>query len=175
MALPSLLDELTRHDEWADATLWRAVVDGGEPVYDDPAYGDKVRGWLHHIHLVQHAFLGVWRGEPFQLVELSEFADAAALREWGREGHAAIAAHLGSVDESELRRELELPWREHFEAERDTKLEPVNVEQSIVQVAMHSAHHRGQVAARSSEAGREAPLIDFIAWVWDGREDARWD
>ncbi len=50
----------------------------------------------------------------------------------------------------------------------------VCVGQSAVQVAMHSTHHRGQVAARLRELGVEPPMVDFIVWVWIGKPAAEW-
>jgi len=44
----------------------------------------------------------------------------------------------------------------------------------VLQVAMHSSHHRGQVARRLRELGVESPLTDYIAWIWMSRPVADW-
>jgi uncharacterized damage-inducible protein DinB len=49
------------------------------------------------------------------------------------------------------------------------------VAECLLQLALHSAHHRGQVAAWLREAGGEPPLTDFIAWVWMRRPAPTWD
>ena len=40
---------------------------------------------------------------------------------------------------------------------------------------MHSTYHRGQVNVRLRELGGEPQLVDFIAWVWEGKPRAVWD
>ena len=52
---------------------------------------------------------------------------------------------------------------------------PATVAECLLQLALHSAHHRGQVAAWLREAGGEPPLTDFIAWIWTGRPAPAWD
>jgi uncharacterized damage-inducible protein DinB len=165
------LRDLARHLGWADAALWTAVL------ASDAARGDEtIRLWLHHVHTVQHAFLRSWRGEPrpFELPELAAFADPTAIARWGREAHAGIGAFLQAAGAEELARELRLPWAEGLELARDRRIEHPSLAHTAVQVAMHSAHHRGQVAVRLRELGGEPPLIDFIAWLWWGRPEADW-
>ena len=47
--MPSYLEELYAHQEWADAEHWRAL-EAHPPALEDKAIRDR----LHHIHLVQH-------------------------------------------------------------------------------------------------------------------------
>lgn len=51
----------------------------------------------------------------------------------------------------------------------------VTVGESVVQLAILSAHHRGQAATRLSELGGSPPLNDFIYWIWSGRPEAEWE
>lgn len=46
--------------------------------------------------------------------------------------------------------------------------------ETMIQVAMHSQYHRGQINTRLRELGAEPPLVDYIAWIWFGRPDAAW-
>jgi len=46
--------------------------------------------------------------------------------------------------------------------------------ETLMPVASHSTHHRGQVCARIRELGSEPPLTDFIAWIWSSRPAASW-
>lgn len=162
-------NDLVEHLQWADAEIWRAVLTQSEGAVDP-----KVHFWLHHIHTVQHAFLSVWRGEDLDLPEESDFSDALALARWGREAHAGLRDYLFGADEATLNRELEFPWSEQLEEKWGKTLAPVTLAQTAVQVAMHSTHHRGQVAARLRELGGEPPQMDFLAWLWWGRPAARW-
>ena len=44
----------------------------------------------------------------------------------------------------------------------------------MIQVTIHSTHHRGQFNARLRQVGGEPPLVDYIAWVCFGRPPAEW-
>ncbi len=172
MRSTDLLGDLVRHAEWADATMWHTVLGalGEEP----QALDSKVEFWLHHIHVVQHAFPRMWRGEPLEFPEIGDFADPQALARWGREGHAELQQYLSDAADAELEREFEVPWTEELKERWNRPIQPVNVAQSAVQVVMHSTHHRGQLASRLREQGAEPPMVDFIAWVWFGRPEAQW-
>ena len=45
----------------------------------------------------------------------------------------------------------------------------------MIQVAMHTAYHRGQINTRVRELGGEPKLVDFIAWIWYGKPKADWN
>jgi len=140
----------------------------------EAALDSKVEYWLHHIHLVQHVFLHLWRSEPVGLPELSEFPDPPSLARWGRTAHEGVQSFLADADDAELQRELVFPWAAEMEEKWKRPIQPVRLEQSAVQVAMHSAHHRAQIATRLRELGTEPPLTDFIAWLWWDKPDAEW-
>lgn len=163
------IHDLILHAEWADATLWGTLLGDTETLYDS-----RVESWQHHIHTVQHAFHHLWRGEALDLPEISSFQDVHALARWGREGHASIQEFLAGAEPSLLQGPLAIPWTKHVEERLGKPAGPVTIEQSALQVAMHSAHHRAQVAARVRELGGEPPLTDFIAWLWLGRPTAKW-
>ena len=46
--------------------------------------------------------------------------------------------------------------------------------ESLVQVAMHTTYHRGQVATQIRALGGEPPLTDFVAWIWIGKPEPSW-
>lgn len=162
-------EDLVRHMEWADATLWGIVLaDDGAP--RDP----RVETWLHHVHEVHHAFLGVWRGKAFRPSDPRDFDGPVAIARWGRDAHAQIGVHLGTVNDAAWDSELEIPWAEELTEEWGGPIGPVTLRQSVLQLALHTAHHRGQVTARLRELGCEPPLIDFIAWLWRNRPPVMW-
>ena len=155
------------HMEWADSTLWSAIR-------PSEATDSKLFVCLHHIHLVQHAFLSLWRGEALELPEPSTFADAAALAEWGREAHGDIQRFVATAESQTLERVLEIPWTEELTARLRGPIASVSVQQSVLQVAMHSVHHRGQVALLLRDLEVKPPMFDFIVWLWRGRPQAEW-
>ena len=163
------LIELARHMAWADATVWDSVLRSESGRSDA-----RIRMWLYHIHTVQQAFVQLWRGELPRFTEPIAFADAHALCQWGREGHEACQAFLAHATPETLAREVRVPWAAEIEQTWNRKLSHPTLAQTATQVAMHSAHHRGQVSVRLRELGGEPPVSDFIAWVWWGQPPASW-
>ena len=53
-------------------------------------------------------------------------------------------------------------------------VQPATVEESVIQIVLHTAHHRAQLCTRLREPGVEPPLVDFIAWVWQGKPGPVW-
>lgn len=53
-------------------------------------------------------------------------------------------------------------------------MQPATVEESVIQIVLHTAHQRAQLCTRLRELGAEPPLVDFIAWVWQGKPDPVW-
>jgi uncharacterized damage-inducible protein DinB len=44
----------------------------------------------------------------------------------------------------------------------------------MLQVALHSVHHRAQVSMRLRELAAAPPQVDYIDWLWRGRPAAEW-
>src|ERR1044072_7810529 len=87
MNKPALID-FYKHMEWADATVWRAAL-----TLENARTDVKLREAFHHLHLVQRAFLRVWRDEPRD-APYPTFEDTAALRQWGQTYYAEADAQL---------------------------------------------------------------------------------
>jgi uncharacterized damage-inducible protein DinB len=157
---------LFSHSEWADALVWRSILDSG--------HGDtELRRKLHHLHMVQWAYLHIWRGEQIQPREASTFPTLGAMSAWAREYYRELSSYLSGVAESDLDRQLEVPWAERL-VERFGTARAATWSETVLQVVLHSSHHRGQLLRRLRELGSEAPLTDFIAWIWMGRPEADW-
>lgn len=162
------LTELYRHMEWADAAVWVAVLasDGGQA-------DAKLRDYLYHLHLVQRAFLRVWRNEPLP-TQMPTFDDAQSLMQWGRAYHGEARAHLETLSDERLSETFIMPWAGMVENQLGRKPEPSTLGDTVLQVNLHSLYHRGQVNARLKEVGGAPPLVDYIAWIWLGRPAANW-
>lgn len=160
--------ELFRHMEWADAATWSAV-NATAPAQRDRTVMER----LHHIHVVQHIYLGMWLGSPERGRELADFADLAEVRRWARAGHADLAAYLGDLDPQTLSSPVTFPWAEQL-VTWFGEARPATVQETMIQVLMHTAHHRGQLCTRIRELGGEPPLVDFVAWLWMGRPEPAW-
>lgn len=167
--LPQELRGLVRHMEWADALVWQSVL--GLP----QAHSDtRLREVLHHVHLVQWAYLRIWRDEPMDLPDLSGFEGLNAIHAWGREYYGQVIEYVDGLEAEALERQIEFPWAEQL-VERFGGAQSATLAETIFQIASHTAYHRGQVNARVRELGGEPPLADFIAWIWMGKPNAEWE
>ena len=161
--MPSYLDELYGHQEWADAEHWRAL-EAHAPALADQA----IRERLHHIHLVQSAFLWVvgQRTAQFVITKAEDYSNMADLKAFARKVHTELAAMLDAMDDH-MAEKAEVPW---FQPPLK-----ISVRHALMQAAMHSHYHRGQNATRLRELGGAPPMTDFIVWVRNGQPNARWE
>ena len=151
-----MLQSLFAHQAWADAAILKAV--GGHP----GAFADEeVRKWLHHIVFVQAFFLALCQARAFDQERAKQVPDT--LEQMERlfdEAHAEGAAFTARLNEAELARTIEFPVMKEFRPP---------VRDALVQVAMHSEHHRAQVAMRLRALGGKPPVLDYILWVRSGK------
>ena len=152
------LIDLTRHCIWADDRLWRAVLDHSGARLDA-----AILERFHHIHLVQYVFVSIVRDEAVD-PEKGRDLGIEELREWGLASAITLHELARLIPDDELEVHFEVPWF------RDPPIE-ISRGEAILQACMHSAHHRGQNAARLRELGGEPPILDYIYWIWKGRPD----
>jgi uncharacterized damage-inducible protein DinB len=162
------LTDLYRHMEWADAVTWTSVF-ASESGHKDA----KLRDYLYHLHLVQHAFLRAWRGEQSE-TPYPTFNDAESLMLWGRNYYGEAFAHLETLNDEKLSKPMPLPWATMVEKQLGRAPEKSTVGETVFQVALHSLYHRGQINARLRDVGGEPALVDYIAWIWLGRPSPDW-
>ena len=156
------LHELYSHQEWADAEHWRAFEAFPAALADR-----TLRERLHHIHLVQSAFLWVvgTRAAQFAITKVEDYADMAELKAFARKYHSEMAM-LGGIDEARLAESVEVPW---FQPPLK-----ISVRHALTQAAMHSHYHRGQNATRLRELGKAPPGTNFIEWLRQGQPTPLW-
>src|ERR1700752_2365111 len=143
------LKDLYRHMEWADAEVWRAVL-GSSPASAD----EKLRQTFYHLHLVQHAWLGAWRGVP-GIPRFPTFDDVHSLRDWGRDYYQEIFPHLDGLTDDKISGPMQLPWADFVERELGRPPGPISIAETMLQIPMHSQYHRGQINARLRAVGGE--------------------
>lgn len=159
-----LIRDLYRHMDWADATVWNAVE------ACDAALSDEyIHHTLHHIHATQHAFLSYWLARDVSHSRPSEFQDLSQIRSWSLPVYTDAVDFLDRLRDEDLARQAEVPWARYFARLMGREAAPTTLGETLFQVAMHSAYHRGQVNRRLRELGGEPPLVDYIAWLWAGR------
>lgn len=160
--------DLYRHMAWADATVWEMVQ--ANPAARDDA---KVRDVLYHVHLVQHAFLRTWRGEPRD-TPFPTFAEPSGLMQWAIDFHRDAGTHLATMAEGAFAAPMPLAWADMVAAAIGRPPALTTFGDTVLQVPLHSLHHRAQVNARLRELGMTPTIIDYIAWIWFGRPAAVW-
>jgi uncharacterized damage-inducible protein DinB len=162
------LTDLYRHMEWADAAVWTSVF-----THEGGPTDLKLRDYFYHLHMVQRAFLRIWRGEPRD-TPFPKFDDAKPLMLWGRTYYSEAFNHLGTLNDNNLSKLMPVPWAAMVERRLGRAPETTTVGETALQVALHSQYHRGQINARLREIGGTPPLVDYIAWVWLNRPAADW-
>lgn len=156
--------DLFHHMQWADEEVWRAVL-----TCEDACVDATIQGLLLHLHVVQRAFLAVWKARQLTFPDPSEFHSIAELHAWTATYYAEARAFLEAVDEDALSRRVMMPWANELAKELGRQPESPTMAETMVQVTSHSTYHRGQVNARLRAVGGQPPLVDYIAWIWYGR------
>jgi uncharacterized damage-inducible protein DinB len=167
MNLHSLID-LFRHMEWADASVWTSALASESGQTDE-----KLRQYFYHLHLVQRAFLRLWRGEARE-TPYPTFDDAPSLMAWGRSYYGEAMSHLETMNDEVISSPMPVAWASMVEQRLGRAPEMTTVGETVLQVAMHSQYHRGQINARLRQLEVETPLVDYIAWIWLGRPSPQW-
>jgi uncharacterized damage-inducible protein DinB len=156
-----LIQSLFAHMAWADAAILKAVA-----AQDGAFADDELRKWLHHIVTVQSFFLSRFQQRAFDMERWKQAPGTMDETERRfEEAHADGAAYTAHLDEAELARTIEFP----VPAFKDFR---PPVRDALMQVAMHSEHHRAQVAMRLRALGGTPPVTDYIIWVRDIKDRA---
>jgi uncharacterized damage-inducible protein DinB len=164
-----MLNSLMKHMEWADALMWDAVLKKPEP-------DERLHRLLYHLHMTQRAFLQVWQHKvSLDLPAESSFKEYAAIRQWARSYYSPARELVARTDPAQLGRELKMPWADQYAKKFGVKAGPATFEESVVQIAMHTGHHRGQVNMRVKDLGGDPPPVDYVIWVWIGKPEPVWD
>lgn len=149
-----MLRALYHYMTWADAQIVAAVrsLPDGEV---DP----ELSRALHHIVGVQRFFLSGFLNRPFDVAtELRPCATLDELEHRFQETHEDEMAFVDRLSPDALRSVAEIP-----------QLPGVHprVADLMMQVVLHSQHHRGQCATRLRVLGVTPPTVDYILWLKD--------
>src|SRR4029450_7179206 len=104
--MPPLLADLYGHQAWADAQHWRAIG-AHQPARDDLA----IRVRLHHIHIVQRAFLWMVgdRKTDFAMTKPEDFASFEDLRTEAGTSQEGIRQLMAGMSDRRLRDRIAVP------------------------------------------------------------------
>ncbi len=157
----TFLRDLMAHGEWANAVFFHAW--GQSPARDH----EELRRRLDHLVGVQQGFLSILRGDPPGVPKGGPPRTFDELKARAQTGHAGMNDFTATLDNEGLSRPVRIHWFP----------DPpciITVSEALVQVAMHSQHHRGQCMTRLKDFGGEPKDVDWIIWLWKQKPAARW-
>lgn len=91
----------------------------------------------------------------------------AELRQRCQAAHLVFGALGRGLDAASLERPLRIPWFP----------EPpciISASEALLQVCLHTQHHRGQNLTRLKALGAQAIPVDYIIWLWKQKPEAKW-
>jgi uncharacterized damage-inducible protein DinB len=167
--LHPFLTRVYAHMEWADAVTWQTVLS-----HEAAGRDDYILDSLVHLHMVQRAYLSMWKGREVTIPKRSDFKDPLEIRDWARSYHPEVTHFLGVLSDERLGEVVETPWAALIEGEIGALPAPATLGETVFQVAAHSVHHRAQISRRVREVGGQPRVVDYIGWVWRGSPPADW-
>jgi uncharacterized damage-inducible protein DinB len=157
----AFLRDLLAHAEWANAVFFHAWEKS--PARDH----EEMRRRVGHVVGVQQGFLAVLRGQQPGVPPAGPPPTFAELKARAVTSHNGLRDFAASLDADALCRTVCIPWFP----------EPpcvLTVAEALVQVAMHTQHHRGQLMTRLKDFGGEPKNVDWIIWLWKQKPAGRW-
>jgi len=144
-----LLQNLARHQAWADAQHWKTLRANAALLEDA-----DIRKRLNHMIKASEMLAALARGEAPDVAGMKERESMDELEAAMRKANEGLPATIGSAD---LDKMITLPRgpKGPFDA-------PAGV--LLLQALTHSQHHRGQNAARMRELSVTPPMTDFVFW-----------
>ena len=161
--LPFLRD-LLAHAEWANAVFFH--IWGKSPARDH----EELRRRVDHILLVQQGFLRVLAGEPPVWPSDGPPPSFEELHARAQLSHADLRGYVAALEPQgpeALAFKVRIPWFPDPPCE-------ITTAEALVQVALHTQHHRGQCMTRLKDFGGEPKNVDWIIWLWKQKPQPRW-
>lgn len=154
------LKDLLGHQAWADAMFFRAWEKSG--ALDD----EDLRRRTDHLVSTQEAFLQVLKGDDVLIPEhpLPAFMELKIRCE---AAHQVFKALGRGLDGPSLARTVRVPWFPDPPC-------VVSVSDTLLQVCMHTQHHRGQNMTRLKALGGVPKNVDYLIWIWKQKPEAIW-
>lgn len=157
----AFLGELVAHSEWANAVFFHTW--GKSPARDN----EEMRRRVGHIIGVQHGFLAVFRGETPGGPPNGPPPSHDELKHWAQSSHRDLDGYVAALSPADLDRKVRIPWFPDPHC-------ILTIAEALVQIAMHTQHHRGQLMTRLKDFGGEPKNVDWIVWLWKGKPEGKW-
>jgi uncharacterized damage-inducible protein DinB len=153
--------DVLAHAEWANAVFFN--VWGKSPARDH----EELRRRIDHLLAVQEGFLTVLRAEPGGRPPDGPPPMLDDLKSRAQFCHRGLNEFAASLDEAAMSNTVRVPWFPDPPC-------VITIAEALVQVAMHTQHHRGQCMTRLKDYGGEPKNVDWIIWLWKQKPAARW-
>lgn len=159
--MDTFLRDLLAHAGWANAVFFHA--------WDKSLARDheELRARVGHIVGVQQGFLSVLQGEQPKGPPGGPPPTFDELKARAVTSHAGLRDFAENLDADALSRTVHIPWFPDPPC-------VITIAEALVQVAMHTQHHRGQCMTRLKDFGGEAKNVDWIIWLWKQKPEPRW-
>jgi uncharacterized damage-inducible protein DinB len=154
------LKDLLSHQAWADAVFFYAWEASGALEDED------LRKRTEHMVSTQEAFLHVLKGNAVVIPDrpLPGFRE---LKTRCEAGHQVLKALGRGLDDASLAKTVRIPWFPDPPC-------VIPVSDALLQVCLHSQHHRGQCMARLRALGAAPKNVDYLIWLWKQKPEPRW-
>ena len=149
-----LLQDLARHQAWADTAHWKALRENSTLLEDL-----EIRKRLNHMVMALRMLTALAQGGTPDPSGMKDIEPADQLEAMLGKANAELIEALNSID---LQKMIALPRGPQGPWEA-----PAGV--LLVQAITHSQHHRGQNASRMRQLGATPPMTDFAIWYALGR------
>ena len=87
--------ELFQHMNWADARVWKSVMESPEAIGDA-----EVKDRFYHIHATQHAFFQIWNESQIDIPKSSSFQSMWDAIAWAKDYYKKSPAFLDNLNDS---------------------------------------------------------------------------
>lgn len=159
--MKNLLADIMAYMEWANAVFFHAWA--RSPARDN----EEMRERVGHLVGVQQAFLAILKGQELKGPPSGGPPTYDDLIARAQTSHRGLRDFVAGLDDTSLSRTVHVPWFPD---------PPCNipVSDALLQAAMHTQHHRGQLMTRLKDFGGEPKNVDWIIWLWKSKPEARW-
>ena len=149
-----LLQDMARHQAWADAAHWKALHENAA-LLEDP----EIRERLNHMVGALAMLTLLAQGGTPDPARMKEAVPADQLEAALAKANTELLAAIDSLD---LQKMIPLPRGPQGPWEAPAGM-------LLLQAITHSQHHRGQNASRMRQLGVTPPMTDIIVWHALGR------
>ena len=151
-----VLEELARHQLWADSEHWKAFHQNSSLVEDA-----EIRKRLNHMLMAVRMLTALARGETPDATGAG-WKDVEPVDQLETAVGKANTEMIEAIQSVDLQKMMSLP-----RGPRGPWESPAGV--LLLQAITHSQHHRGQNASRMRQLGATPPMTDFVIWYALGR------